>query len=63
MKWTSEMNLNGNNYAPWKARVKTLLQAKRLWEIVTRAELPPLWDAHPRDQDVFWNRENEATVF
>eukprot|EP00644_Phytophthora_capsici_P010085 jgi/Phyca11/61498/gw1.41.442.1 len=27
------MNFNGKNYAPWKARVKTLLQAKRLWEI------------------------------
>ncbi|KAF4147553.1 Integrase core domain [Phytophthora infestans] len=63
MKWNSDMNFNGKNYAPWKARIKTLLQAKRLWGIVTRTELPPRRDARPDVVDSFWSREHEATAF
>ncbi|KAE9217951.1 hypothetical protein PF004_g14004 [Phytophthora fragariae] len=57
------MNFTGKNYAAWKTRVKMMLQAKRLWSIVTLEGQPPPSGCGILEVEYFWTREHEAAAF
>ncbi|KAE9016818.1 hypothetical protein PR003_g14465 [Phytophthora rubi] len=57
------MNFTGKNYAAWKTRIKMMLQAKRLWSIVTLEEQPPPSGCGILEEEYFWTREHEAAAF